>query len=246
VVASSLTGGMSMPAKVGAKALGDAAADLVYTPVVPCRIVDTRNAGGAFASGATRDYHAYLTNGTFASQGGAASDCGIPANPAAAALNIAIVSAGGVGFLTAWPFNSNRPLASTLNYFAQGQIVANGALVPLCQPGCAADFSVYASGNVHVIIDIVGYFAAPVATALQCTQTASNPISIAVTADTLAPLPGCATGYARIGAKCSSTAGIPSGYLVETNTTGCVFRNLSAVETYNATATSICCRIPGR
>jgi hypothetical protein len=29
------------------KALGDTADDLVYTPVVPCRIVDSRNAGGA-------------------------------------------------------------------------------------------------------------------------------------------------------------------------------------------------------
>src|SRR6516164_273324 len=35
---------------IRAKALGDASDDLVYTPVVPCRIVDTRNAGGAIGT----------------------------------------------------------------------------------------------------------------------------------------------------------------------------------------------------
>jgi hypothetical protein len=69
------------------KALGDTADDLVYTPVVPCRIVDSRNAGGVFAPGETRNYHAYLSSGSFASQGSAASNFGIPANPCAVALN---------------------------------------------------------------------------------------------------------------------------------------------------------------
>jgi hypothetical protein len=38
------------PSLIRAKALGDASDDLVYTPVVPCRIVDTRNAGGAIGT----------------------------------------------------------------------------------------------------------------------------------------------------------------------------------------------------
>jgi hypothetical protein len=41
--------------------------------------------------------------------------------------------------------------------------VGNGALVPLCQPSCTADFSVFVSGSVDLIIDIVGYFKAPAA-----------------------------------------------------------------------------------
>lgn len=246
VLVSSLTGSAPAPARFGILALGDTNADLVYTPVVPCRIVDTRNAGGVFTAGETRNYHAHLTSGTFAAQGGAASNCGIPANPAAAALNLTIVSGGGVGFLTAWPYNTSLPLASTLDYFASGEIVANGALVPLCQPSCAADFSVYVSGSVDLIIDIVGYFAMPIATALQCTQVVSANTAIAVSSDTLVALPGCTAGYTRTGANCSGPANTPSGYLVETNTTGCLFRNLSAVATYNATATSTCCRIPGR
>jgi hypothetical protein len=165
VIANTLT--TTPPMRTGwtqTKALGDTADDLVYTPVVPCRIVDSRNAGGAFAPGETRNYHAYLTSGTFATQGGAASNCGIPANPGAVALNLTIVSGGaGNGFFTAWPYNASRPLASTLNFYAQGQQVGNGALVPLCQPSCTADFSVFVSGSVDLIIDIVGYFKAPAA-----------------------------------------------------------------------------------
>jgi len=246
VVMSALIGTAPKSARDNAKALGDAADDLVYTPVVPCRIVDTRNAGGRLAAGETRNYHAYLTSGTFAGQGGAASNCGIVANPGAVALNIAIVSGGGVGFVTAWPYNTPRPLAATLNFFAPGEIAANGALVPICQPGCASDFSIYTSGGLDLIIDVVGYFAAPIATALQCSQLASSSTTIAVSADTLVALPSCSAGYTRTGATCSGTANVPGGYLVETNAAGCLFRNLSAVATYNATATSICCRIPGR
>jgi hypothetical protein len=244
VVASSLVGSAPAHAKVSTKALGDAADDLVYTPVVPCRIVDSRNVGGVFGTGETRNYHAYLTSGTFAPQGGAASNCAIPANPAAVALNLTVVSAGANNFLTAWPFNTTRPLASTLNY-AAGQVVANGALIPLCQPSCAADFSVFASG-VDLIVDIVGYFAMPIATALQCTQVATTPTTIAVSADTLVGLPSCTAGYTRTGSNCAGTAGVPGGYLLETNAAGCLFRNLSSVTTYTATATSTCCRVPGR
>ena len=245
VLSSSLVG--SAPRSgAAAKALGDAADDLVYTPVVPCRIVDTRNAGGAFAAGETRNYHAYLTSGTFAGQGGAASNCGIPPNPGAVALNLTIVSGGGVGFLTAWPYSAPQPLASTLNYFAQGEIAANGAIVPVCQPACASEFSVYTSGGLNLIVDIVGYFAAQIATALQCLQLTGPSTTIALGADTLVALPACSSGYTRTGANCSGTANVPGGYLVETNASGCVFRNLSGVATYNATATAICCRVPGR
>jgi len=246
VVMSALIGSAPKSARDNAKVLGDAADDLVYTPVVPCRIVDTRSAGGRLAAGETRNYHAYLTSGTFASQGGAASNCGIIPNPGAVALNISIISGGGVGFVTAWPYNTNRPLAATLNFFAAGEIAANGALVPICQPGCASDFSIYTSGGLDLIIDIVGYFAAPFATALQCSPVSGPSTTIGLSADTLVPLPSCTAGYTRTGANCSGTANVPGGYLVETNATGCLFRNLSSATTYNATATSICCRIPGR
>jgi hypothetical protein len=160
VIANALTTNAPVAAGlVHPKALGDAVADLVYTPVTPCRIVDTRSVGGAFAGGGeTRSYHAFLTSGTFASQGGAASNCGIPANPGAAALNITVV--GGSNFLTVWQYGVSQPTASTLNPRGTGEIGANGAIVPLCQPNCPFEFSVFAFGP-QLVVDIVGYFKAP-------------------------------------------------------------------------------------
>src|SRR5262249_37576501 len=152
VVANALTSTAGVKAHlIHAKALGDGADDLVYTPVMPCRIVDTGSTDGPFSDGGeTRSYHAYSTTGSFASQGGDNSDCGIPANPAAAVLNITTV--GGEGFLTAWPFNAAQPNASTI-YPAPGQILANSAIVPLCQPDCGDEFSIFTFGA-QVAIDI--------------------------------------------------------------------------------------------
>jgi hypothetical protein len=243
VIASSLTGATPAASKPSKKMLGDTADDLVYTPVTPCRIVDTRNVGGAFSGGGeTRSYHGFFTSGNFAGQGGASSNCGIPANPAGLALNI--VALGGAGYLIAWPFNTPQPNASTLNP-APGQTIANMALVPLCQPNCAFEFNDFTFGA-QVIIDVVGYFAAPVATAVQCTQVASAATPIPAGSDTAVLLPSCPTGYTRTGSQCSGTSGVPHGYLLETHTAGCVFRNLSSVASYNATAVATCCRIPGR
>jgi hypothetical protein len=38
-------------------ALGDTTQDYVFTPVTPCRIFDTRNAGGALAADTARDFY---------------------------------------------------------------------------------------------------------------------------------------------------------------------------------------------
>src|SRR4051812_36524805 len=43
------------PQNVTAQAVGDAASDLLFVPLAPCRIIDTRLGGGKIASGATRD-----------------------------------------------------------------------------------------------------------------------------------------------------------------------------------------------
>src|SRR5437773_6789195 len=59
-----------------APGLGDSADNLVYTPVPPCRIIDTRLAGGLIPAGGTRSFRA--TGAGFAGQGGIAGSCGVP------------------------------------------------------------------------------------------------------------------------------------------------------------------------
>jgi hypothetical protein len=247
VIASSLVGAAPAGAKGEAKALGDTAADLVYTPVVPCRLADTRNAGGFITGGSSRDFKVWVAGGGFGAQGGHASNCNIPANPAAVALNLTAVNPGGFGNLIVYPAGGAEPNASVLNYQAGTFALANGAIVPACVPNCTNQITIKTNGaGADVVIDIVGYFAAPVATGLECTPIASSATPIAVSSDTLVPLPACAASYTRVGSSCAGPANTASGYLIETRANGCLFRNLSAVATYNATATSLCCRIPGR
>ena len=68
--------------------LGDTGADLVYTPVAPCRIIDTREpgAGGAIPGNGTRDFMVTGATG-FESQGGHTGGCGIPEDATSVMIN---------------------------------------------------------------------------------------------------------------------------------------------------------------
>src|SRR5436305_7260753 len=61
--------GGQVAATAAAPTLGDPQSDLIFVPVAPCRIIDTRLAGGAIGANATR---AFLVTGTtgFEAQGG--------------------------------------------------------------------------------------------------------------------------------------------------------------------------------
>jgi hypothetical protein len=140
--------------------LGDSQADLVYTPLTPCRIVDTRLAGGVMAPGTTRSFRVTGTN--FSAQGGSAGDCGVPVGPATAAMiNFVAVDPAGLGNLRVAPFGTAIPVASIINY-AAGLTIANGLVVAICNPAastCASDFTLQANASaVQVVADVLGYF----------------------------------------------------------------------------------------
>jgi hypothetical protein len=140
--------------------------DLVYTPITPCRIVDTRNLpSSAFTALSTRDFIGW--GDSFAAQGGAANDCGLPKgvvngpNNAALALNFAIVGPAADGYITAFPGDAAMPLAATLNYYA-GDVKANNTVLKLSQTtGTGPHFKVYSTSASHLIADVVGYYAKP-------------------------------------------------------------------------------------
>jgi hypothetical protein len=159
------------------RALGDLADDLVYTPISPCRIVDTRVAGGAIAGGTTRSFD--VDGSTFVAQGGKNASCGIPLGVAqAVAMNITVTQPAAAGYFTAWAVGGSQPLSSILNY-AAGETVANTTIVPVV-PGAGNDFNLFSASTAHAVIDVLGYFAAPVATALDCTTITSASTAVAV------------------------------------------------------------------
>jgi YVTN family beta-propeller protein len=121
---------------------------LQFVPLTtPCRAVDTRpeHGGGGPIQGGT------FQNFPIRQEG----NCNIPTSAAAYSINVSVVPAGPLGYLTVWPAGQTRPLASTLNSL-DGRIKANAAIVPA---GASGDISVYASNTTNVILDVNGYFA---------------------------------------------------------------------------------------
>lgn len=126
---------------------------LLFVPVTPCRIIDTRGTAGVpyggpkMTAGVARDFDL----------NSAPSGCtGIPPNAVAYSLNLTVTQTEGSGFLAAYPKgNQPSPLVSTLNFVAN-DTVANAAVVP-CD-GAGVVTLLLGSANAHVIADINGYF----------------------------------------------------------------------------------------
>lgn len=145
--------------RASTKALGDFGADLTYTPLTPCRIADTRNAGGALTPNSTFTFVGW-TNTTFAAQGGAASDCGIPVGVPALAINVYAVNPTNLGYIKLWPAGLAEPAVSTVNYEPPTVAIATGTILPVNYASSNA-FWAKSPAQVHMVVDVVGYFRNP-------------------------------------------------------------------------------------
>jgi hypothetical protein len=151
-------------------AIGAPRSDLVFTPVEPCRIFDSRlDALGPIQAGWARNYYVAGVSG-FEEQGGAAGGCNIPLGDAAAVvINFVAVFPSEDGHLTAFAWEDPDPplpLASVLNYGDGLYAIANSLPVPICDnltQDCLNGFDliVFTNRTVHVVGDVYGYFAPP-------------------------------------------------------------------------------------
>jgi hypothetical protein len=125
---------------------------LVFYPVTPCLVLDTRAAtgplGGPILSGNTSRTLPILS-----------SNCGIPATARAYVLNATVVPSASLGYLTLWPTGVAQPLVSTLNAI-DGQVTANMAIVAA---GTNGSIDAFVTNNTHLLLGITGYFAPPAA-----------------------------------------------------------------------------------
>ncbi|GAA1975059.1 hypothetical protein GCM10009777_04900 [Microbacterium pumilum] len=143
---------------VGAAAVGAVTtSELDFVPVAPCRVVDTRAAGGKFASGASR---ALFVGGTvgFLGQGGTGNGCGVPLAAKAVALSITTGEATGAGRIVAWADGASQPNSTALSYLSSGSMTGN-PIVPLSTTGKIRLLNVKAA--THLVIDVAGYYIAP-------------------------------------------------------------------------------------
>ena len=173
---------------------------LRFTPINPCRVVDTRNPTGPFGGpaiqgGMSRNFP--LPQGS----------CGLPLGATAYSLNVTVVPSGPLGYLTIWPTGQQQPVVSTMNS-PDGRVKANAAIVLSGNGGAAV--SVYVSDTTNVILDIDGYF-----TPVNSSNLAFYPLTPCRVVDTRNPTgelggPSLVAGMERDFALLQSSCNIPA------------------------------------
>ena len=111
-----------------------------YNPVAPARLLDTRTTASIPAGG--------TVTLQVSGRGGVQQGAG------AAVLNLTVTNTGTAGYLTVYPGDQAQPGSSNLN-FAQGQTIANLAVVQLSASGTV---KIYSSAPADVIVDVGGGF----------------------------------------------------------------------------------------
>ena len=225
---------------------GDLNQDLVYTPLQPCRIVDTRNtAAGQIAANSTRNF--VSTNASnFTGQGGSATNCGtFGLSATAVALNVTAVTPVANGYTTVFPFGTTRPLSSNVNYYA-GITAANGVIATIPNPLSTFDFTIYSNAQSHYVVDILGYFAPPAATALECITVSGSAASVPANTYGYGFGVSCPAGYGstNAGFQAAQKVVMADGYMGPTSGNFFVYNLDSNAQV--VTPWVHCCRVPGR
>jgi hypothetical protein len=117
---------------------------LAYHPLVPVRVIDTRDGTGvtAGALGAGQTMTVSFTS------------AGVPADAESVTINLTVVGGTQGSFLAVYPAGIDRPGNSSINW-VEPNAVANQVRAML---GTGTAVNVYnENGTVHVIIDVLGY-----------------------------------------------------------------------------------------
>jgi hypothetical protein len=229
--------------------IGSADKDLVFTPVAPCRILDTRlmGAGGTpILAGATNNYVAGSV-ANFTAIGGSATDCGLQAaglNVAAIAVNFVAVSPSAAGYITVFPYNGVQPTASTVNYTA-GAVVANSAIIKVSQASLTA-MSIFSLATTHVVADVTGYYSRPVATAVNCTTVSGVATNVAAGTYVSLPTLNCAAGFTPTYLHFSAGENVLMADSYMSGNAAQIFVRSFSANAQSVTGQLRCCQIPGR
>lgn len=243
--------------------------DLTYTPVTPCRIVDTRWIGGVYGNFTTRNWFFYTTTNNwdwFPTQGGVYG-AGVNAcpetlisgsTPGAAVLTITVVGQGGRGNLIVWGGEDPVASASTMSYPASGDTstlatIPWGSRTGTGAGGTVKDFAVMinAPTTTHVVVDVVGYFMVPQPTPLQCVAGTEVTATVNATSPDYRLAAGtCPTGYSLTSVSCQGSGDYfnlrQGGFGVYAIGGANCFGQYVGNSTATVTAQPWCCRVPGR
>lgn len=130
-----------------------AVSNLVYYPLTPCRVIETRidyrTPAGPFGPPTMNPRE------TRRFRFPAGPYCTVPNGASAYSVTITAVPPAALAFMTAWPSGGSQPNVSQINSPA-GRVLANSVIVPASTDG---SIDVFAFDRTDFIVDINGYFA---------------------------------------------------------------------------------------
>jgi hypothetical protein len=241
------------------KALGDTTTDLVFVPVAPCGVWDTRFATEAASAGiinattTKRFYSYYNGTGVDFSPWGGNTNCSqhnvayLGGIPAAAMMIVYSSDASANGWVTLYGDHEADPSNATItHYVSPGPTKTQNVVVKVGRNnGGGYDHKATARfANVNMSASVIGYYIRPSATALQCVETANTDQTVAGNGGTSnAVAPSCPTGYTQTATNCETTSWLMPIVYFQSGT--CSARNGdTATQTLRASRT--CCRVPGK
>jgi hypothetical protein len=136
----------------------------LYTPLVPARILDTRDGTGGVQPGPVGQ------GATLTLQ---VTGPVVPTTASAVVLNVTVTDPTAPSYLTVYPSDQTQPVVSNLN-FIRGQTIPNRVIVKLSAQGKLNFYN--AQGSVQVLADVGGWF-----------TDASNPAATGSTFTALTP-----------------------------------------------------------
>ena len=165
-----------------------------FHAIAPARVVDTRIGQGASL--------APIVGGCVLPVR-VASLVDLPTAAVAVSLSVTVVNPVAAGFVTVYPCQTGRPLASSLNYRA-AQTVANQSIVPLDN---ADEVCLFASQKADVVVDVLGWFGG-------ATGSQLAPLLPARLLDTRGPVgghPGVVPSTGTVAVDVFGAGGVPAG-----------------------------------
>jgi hypothetical protein len=230
---------------------GDPNKELVFYPLQPCRVLDTRVASRYGFNPIPTDgtINVDVSGNEFAQGVPNVANCGVSIDAKAVVINLAAVPASGQGFVTVWPFNSPRPNAGQLNYssFINQAAISNSFIVQICR-GCTDEISIFTRpGSTHVVVDVLGYFSRPEKTPLQIYRAYLRKWIAGGWGTCIA---WCPSGYSLTGGGCNTMSNVMPvqiSYPLYEDEVGwrCGATN-ETMTSYWIDCHAICARIPGR
>ncbi len=237
--------GIDQPTRDRSKALGDLAGDLVYVPITPCNLMDTR----AGVLPAPPVGGPALAGGYVVRTIQVAGNCTVPTYAAAISAQLTVENIPSTGGVVIVGKAGASGGAVGVSWSAPSAYASGASVVPLSTAG---QLKIQSAGTTHVIVDITGYFAAPASTAVQCINSAESSATVAYNTNaTLAA--SCPATYSAISSNCSWTdpSTNPTELVISRqgiDGNGAAFCNGYHYSAASRTLSlsSRCCKVPGR